>query len=185
MNIIERKTGAQVSGIIRPARSSDKILWTHWHEKLPPDAEDAHWEWDAFIDWSLLMPERFAAYALEAAGALQGLRLLEVSEDEVDVYGTHALRVSTAPWNRPPELRYKGAGSLLVGVAILRSLEDDHEGRVHCEALAESEAFHESNGMEVFDELSDEGLKRFRFSPEAAWDFIMRLEKDGLFHAGS
>ena len=185
IHIVERATGNLVGGVIRPAKPSDKVLWTHWHGEMPADAEDGHWEWDVFMDWGMLMPERFAVYALEAAGELQGLRMIEVSEDDVERYGVHALRLSTAPWNRGPAGRYKGTGSLLVAIAILRSLEDGRQGNVHCESLPAAEAFHERNGMVVFDDLSAEGLRRYRFTAEAGWDFILRLERDGLIHVGS
>jgi hypothetical protein len=166
--------------VIRPVKPSDKVLWTHWHGEMPPDAEDAHWEWDKFMDWPTFYPDRFAVYALEAAGELQGLRMLEVSEDDVDQYGIHALRLSTAPWNRPPFRRYEGVGSLLVGIAILRSARDSHDGCIHCESLPGAEDFHEKNGMVLFDDLSEEGLRRYRFTGETGSDFLQRLERDGL-----
>jgi hypothetical protein len=185
VRIVERQTGNRIDAVIRPARPSDKVLWTHWHAEMPPDAEDGHWEWDTFIDWSLFYPARFALYVLEAAGELQGLRLLEVSEDDVEAYGVHALRLSTAPWNRPPERRYEGVGSLLVGIAILRSLEDGRGGCMHCESLPGAEAFHARNGMTVLDAPSPEGLRRYRFTADAGLDFILRLERDGLIDVGS
>jgi hypothetical protein len=171
--------------VIRPVQPSDKVLWTHWHGEMPPDAEDAHWEWDRFMDWPTFYPERFAVYALEAAGELQGLRMLEVSEDDVEQFGIHALRLSTAPWNRQPVRRYEGVGSLLVGIAILRSLQDSHDGCMHCESLPGAENFHERNGMVVFDHLSEEGLRRYRFTAETGRNFLARLERDGLIAAGS
>jgi hypothetical protein len=183
--IIERATNNRIRAVIRPVQPSDKVLWTHWHSEMPPDAEDAHWEWDAFMDWPTFYPERFAVYALEAAGELQGLRMLEISEDEVTQYGIHALRLSTAPWNRPPVRRYQGVGSLLVGIAILRSQQDTHGGCVHCESLSGAEAFHESNGMVIFDDLSEEGLQRYRFTAETGRDFLTRLVRDGLIHVAS
>jgi hypothetical protein len=78
--IIERETSNRIQAEIRPVKPSDKVLWTHWHGEMPPDAEDAHWEWDRFMDWPTFYPERFAVYALEAVGELQGLRMLEISE---------------------------------------------------------------------------------------------------------
>jgi hypothetical protein len=122
VSIVERATSRKVPGRIRPAMPSDKVLWTRWHGRMPRDAEDAHWEWDELMDIAQVMPDQFAVYVLEADGDLQGLRMLEVSEDDVAAHGTHALRLSTAPWNRSPENRYRGIGSLLVGTAILRSL---------------------------------------------------------------
>jgi hypothetical protein len=183
--IIERATTRRIEAIIRPVKPSDKVLWTHWHSEMPPGAEDAHWEWDRFMDWPTFYPERFAVYALEAAGELQGLRMLEISEDDVDSYGIHALRLSTAPWNRPPARRYEGVGSLLVGIAILQSLESSHDGCVHCESLPAAEAFHERNGMVLFDDLSEEGLRRYRFTAETGSDFLLRLERDGLIDVRS
>jgi hypothetical protein len=94
--IIERETRNRIPAVIRPVQPSDKVLWTHWHSEMPPDAEDAHWEWDTFMDWPTFYAERFAVYALEASGELQGLRMLEVSADDVEHYGIHALRLSTA-----------------------------------------------------------------------------------------
>ncbi len=119
---------------------------------------------------------------LEAEGDLQGLRMLEVSEDDVQAHGTHAMRLSTAPWNRSPENKYRGIGSLLVGTAILRSLDDGHKGCAHCESLPKAEAFHEQNGMVVFNGISDEGLRRYRFTEEKARLFVGRLREEGLLH---
>jgi hypothetical protein len=178
--IIERATGRVVPGMIRPATQSDKVLWTHWHGQMPAGAEDTHWEWDRLMDLAFALPERFAVYSLEAEGELQGLRMLEVSEDDVDAYGVHALRLSTAPWNREPELRYRGVGSLLVGVAILRSLSDGRGGCVHCESLPAAEAFHKKNGMVAFNGLSAEGLRRYRFTSEDGQAFLNRLRREGL-----
>jgi hypothetical protein len=169
-----------VTGHVRPVTQSDKVLWTHWHGLMPRDAEDAHWEWNELIDLAAALPERFAVYALEAEGELQGLRMLEVSEDDVEAYGVHALRLSTAPWNREPELRYRGVGSVLVSLAIWRSFQDGRRGQAHCESLPLAEAFHGKNGMMVFDDLSDEGLRRYRFTEEAARAFLERLKAEGL-----
>jgi hypothetical protein len=179
VHIVERSTGRKVPGELRPAVESDKVLWSRWQGFMPADAEDAHWEWDALMDLANAMPEQFAVYALVAEGELQGLRMLEVSEDDVATYGVHALRLSTAPWNRPPETRYRGVGSVLVGAAIIRSIEDGRNGWVHCESLPKAEPFHEKNGMTIFDDLSPEGLRRYRFVEDAAWSFLMQLQQEG------
>ncbi len=180
VSIIERATHRKVPGVVRPAAMSDKVLWTRWHGRMPRDAEDAHWEWDDLMDLASAMPEQFAVYALEAEGDLQGLRMLEVSQDDVQAHGTHALRLSTAPWNRSPENRYRGVGTLLVGTAILRSVDDGHQGQSHCESLPRAEPFHAQNGMVVFDGLSSEGLKRFRFTEDTGRRFVDRLRQEGL-----
>ncbi len=106
--------------------------------------------------------------------------MLEVSEDDVERYGTHALRLSTAPWNRRPELRFRGVGSLLVAAGLLRSAGDGHQGCMHCSSLPRAEAFHQRNGMTLFDDLDEEGLKRFRFDAVASRDYLARLRVEGL-----
>lgn len=180
VRIIECASGQVIDGTLRPATLSDKVLWTQWHGKMPPGEEDAHWEWDELIDLGLAMPDRFEVYALEAAKELQGLRMLEIAGEEVELYGVHALRLSTAPWNRLPERRYRGVGSLLVGVAILRSVELNRGGRIYCQSLRGAEGFHERNGMIELGEPSYEGLRRFRFEEDGAARFIARLEEEGL-----
>lgn len=180
VSIVETATGNLAAGVVRPATQSDKVLWTHWHGEFWAGDEDADWEWDEYIDLAFAMPDRFEVYALECANELQGLRMLEVSENDVKAYGVHALRLSSAPWNRPPDRRHSGVGSILLAVAILRSIELGHRGRVHCESLKDAEGFHERNGMTPIDGLSNEGLRRFRFTEQAATDFLERLQLDGL-----
>jgi hypothetical protein len=178
--ILERSAATMVAAEVRLARSSDKVLWSRWHTHMRRDAEDAHWEWDELIELAAVLPERFAVYSLVAAGELQGLRMLEVSEDEVERYGVHALRLSTAPWNRGPSAKYHGVGSVLVATAILRSHSDNRDGRTHCESLPDAEHFHERNGMLEFDGRSSEGLKRYRFDEAGAARFVERLVSEGM-----
>ena len=180
VNILDTRNQELVEGVVRLARQEDKVLWTHWHGALYRDSEDGYWEWDALIDQAFADPEQFVVYALEARSELQGLRMIQVSQDEVEEYGVHALRLSTAPWNRRPQVRYRGVGSLLVATAILRSLADGRGGQIHCESLPESEVFRRQNGMVVFDGLSDEGLSRYRFVEATANRFLHRLRCKGL-----
>jgi hypothetical protein len=180
VNILDTRNRELVEGVVRLARQEDKVLWSHWHGALYRGAEDAHWAWDDLIDQAFADPDQFVVYALEARSELQGLRMIQVAQDEVEDYGVHALRLSTAPWNRPPDVRYRGVGSLLVAVAILRSLEDGRDGQVHCESLPGAEEFHRNNGMVVFDGLSDEGLSRYRFTGSLANRFLHRLRCKGL-----
>ena len=167
--------------MLRPSTLDDALLWARgWVPQFPADAEDVGWDWYELIDLAQALPERFACYSLLAQDELQGLRMLEVSEDDVEEYGTHALRLSTAPWNRKPELRFRGVGSLLVAAGLLRSTDDGHEGCMHCSSLPRAEAFHERNGMVLFDDLDAEGLKRFRFDAAAGRDFLARLRAERL-----
>jgi len=171
-----------VPAVVRPVEHSDKVLWSHWHTHMPHSAEDAHWDWDDYIDEAIAMPDRFAGFALEANGELQGLRQLEVTdavgESNVTRYGTHAMVLATAPWNRPPHPRFRGVGSILVCVAILRSVQDGHDGKVHCESLPGAERFHRKNGMVEFG-TPIFGMKRFRFDASAAAGFLCRIVSAG------
>lgn len=180
VKIIDAATGQFIDAVVRSASMSDKVLWTRWHGEMPTDASDAHWDWDDLLDLAFAYPDRFETYALESNGDLQGLRMLEVTENDVEIYGVHALRLSTAPWNRPPVRRYSGVGSILVAVAIWRSVEFGHRGCIHCESLSAAESFHERNGMTAIGDVSSEELRRFRFNEESAVVFLDRLRADGL-----
>lgn len=180
--IVRRRDEQRLDAELRPSRREDALRWAReWAPRWPAAAafEDAHWDWADLIELAEAMPARFACYSLLADGRLQGFRFLEVSEDEVDLYGTHALRVSTAPWNREPELEYRGVGSLLVAAGLLRSEADGHEGRMHCSSLPAAERFHERNGMMRFNGLDEEGLARYQFIAESSRAFLARLRGDG------
>jgi hypothetical protein len=180
--IVRRSDGARVEVELRLSSREDGLRWAkQWIPRWPRAMafEDAHWDWAELIELGLALPKRFACYSLLASGDLQGLGLLEVSEDDVATYGTHALRVSTAPWNRPPELDYRGVGSLLIAAGLLRSLADGHDGQMHCSSLPRAEPFHSHNGMQRFGSLDEEGLPRYRFHADAARAFLVRLRTDG------
>ncbi len=98
----------------------------------------------------------------------------------MDLYGTHALRLSTAPWNREPKHAFRGVGSLLVAAGLLRSQSDGHDGQLHCASLPAAEPFHSSNGMGRFDSLDEEGLARYRFDADSARAFLARLRNGGF-----
>ncbi len=181
LHIIRRSTNEPMRAELRPSTFEDALLWAQtWAPHFPAEAEDAGWDWRQYIDLSQAVPDQFVCFSLLAQGELQGLRMLEVSEDEVDEYGTHALRLATAPWNRKPEPRFRGVGSLLVAAGLLRSVADGHEGCMHCSSLPRAEAFHQRNGMVLFDDLDEEGLRRYRFDEAAARDYLARLRVEGL-----
>jgi hypothetical protein len=151
---------------------------------MPEDAPDGHWEWDRFIHLGQTVPEWSTVHVLEAEGEMQGLSSLTVSSDDEDVriYGTELFRLSVAPWNRPPERRYWGAGSALVAGAIAQSQEDGHEGRIHCAPVPTAEEFYRRAGMAIFDELCAEGLRRYRFDREGALAFLLKMRQKGLIY---
>ncbi len=180
LHIIRRATNERIMAELRPSTPEDALLWMRdWVPRFPADAEDSGWDWLGLIDIAQEVPNQFACYSLLAQGELQGLRMLEVSEDEVDEYGTHAMRLSTAPWNRKPERRFRGVGSLMVAVGLFRSIADGHQGCMHFSSLPGAEAFHEHNGAVCFDGLDKGGLKRYRFDEAATRDCLARLRREG------
>lgn len=182
--IVRRRDEQRIEADLRPSTREDGLRWARdWVPRWPATMafEDAHWDWAELIELALALPLRFACYSLLADGRLQGLRFLEVSEDEVYLYGTHALRVSTAPWNREPQLAYRGVGSLLVAAGLWRSHEDGHRGQMHCSSLPGAERFHWRNGMLRFDGVDEEGLARYRFLPGHSRSFLERLRRAGYW----
>jgi hypothetical protein len=152
---------------------------------MPANAEDGHWEWDSFIDISVAMPHQYPVFALEAAAELQGLVLLEFASANVAEQGLHVSRLSTAPWNRPPDPRLRGVGSVFLGDASLRSLAANHDGRIYLSSLSGAEAFYRRIGMRELSERDPEGLRQFSWDADGAWVHITSLERDGLIDAGS
>jgi hypothetical protein len=185
VRIVDRATGDKVDGIIRLATLGDKVLWSRWHSWMPAEAEDAHWQWDTFIDVSLAFPTLAPVFSLEASGELQGVMLLEVALPTRESLGFHVDRLSTAPWNRPPQSRYRGVGSVFLGDAILRHLAADFDGRVYLSSLPAAEGFYRRLGMTEFGERDPEGLRQFAFEPDAGWAHIYALGQDGQIDAES
>jgi hypothetical protein len=180
VRIVKTDADELVDAVVRKALTSDKRLWNRWFPGMSQFWEDSQWDWDELIDLAIAMPARFEVYALEAESELQGLRMLEIAGSEVDDFGVHALRLATAPWNRPPVRIHYGVGSVLVGIAIQRSLDLGHEGRCYCESLPSAAMFHQRNGMELMTGLSPEGLARYRFTEQTGPNFLSKLKRDGL-----
>lgn len=185
VHLLRRADSVFVAGTIRSTSLSDKMLWTRWHEEMPADAEDGHWEWDQFIDLSLTFPNQIHIAALELASQLQGLMWLDLTTERSEGWGYHIARVSTAPWNRPPDSVYRGVGSILIASAIFKSLHDNRDGRIYLESLPGAEDYYRRCGMQECGRSDEEHLLQFRFDPEGAWDFVMRLEREGYLDAGS
>jgi hypothetical protein len=112
----------RVEGVVRPARASDLALWSRWSEHMGSDEEDAHWDWDERIASAVVGSPGVLVLSLEGDGELQGLIELELATELVPRHGFHVNRLSTAPWNRPPVRRLRGAGNILMACAVLLSL---------------------------------------------------------------
>ncbi|MBI3913410.1 MAG: hypothetical protein HY327_04390 [Chloroflexi bacterium] len=178
ITLTEKNTERTLGGEIRPARIEDLELWLQWLPIMPPDAEDAHWEWDEFIAQGLEYRDELVAFSLLAENKLQGLMLLELeSKDAEGNASIHVLRISTAPWNRSPNNRYRFAGSLLIAQAVKLGFELERDGRVWLESLPGAEGFYRGLGMiELREKSGEEKLTRFRFDPVTARVFLGRMQ---------
>lgn len=179
VTLIEKATGRTVAGEMRSARVEDIKLWLRWLPGMSLEAEDVHWEWDEFIALALDYPSQIVAYVLIAEKALQGLMLLELEfEDGEGNACIHGLRISTAPWNRPPNNRYRFVGSLLVAQAVELSIGMGCEGRLWLESLPGAEEFYRGLGMIGLREKSvKEGLTPFKFDSATARVFLEQMSE--------
>jgi len=182
VKIVVAATGEEVIAEIRPARLDDVILWQRWKGQMPAAAEDAHWRWDEYILLAEMHPRELACFILLAEGEAQGLMLLELEhENDLGEKDIHGLHISTAPWNRLPEKRFKYVGSLLVAIAVKLSIARGCEGRLWLESLPGAEGFYRRLGMiELGERSPGEGLVQFKFDADRAASFSRKMEEGFL-----
>jgi len=179
VKIVAVASGEEIIAEVRPTRLEDISLWRRWQDQMPSTAEDAHWRWDEYILLAEMYPQQLACFVLLAEGEAQGLMLLELEhindQGERDIHG---LRISTAPWNRLPQKRFKYVGSLLIATAVRLSLARGCEGRLSLESLPGAEGFYRRLGMiELAEPSPEEGLAQFKFDPEGAISFLQRMQE--------
>jgi len=182
VKIVAVATGEEITAQIRPARLEDISLWQQWKDQMPATAEDAHWHWDEYISMAEIYPQQLACFTLLADGRVQGLILLELKhENERGEQDIHALRISTAPWNRLPNKQFKYAGSLLLATAVKFSFERGCEGRLWLESLPGAEGFYLHLGMIKLSERSpEEELVQFKFDTKEAVSFLHNMKEGFL-----
>ena len=89
--------------------------------------------------------------------------------------------LESAPWNRrillpSGQAAYSGIGSILMRVAVERSLDEEYKGRVELHSLPQANAFY-ANICRMTDlgpDAKHENLRYFEFTPEQAKAFIDR-----------
>lgn len=141
-------------------------------------APDAHWDWAKKRESSLESSQRM--YALVVRDSVEALMRLDLSAYSLVrkkpvtniVYVDY---LAVAPWNRAAiqqRPRFKGLGTLLLGVAVSISLEEEMEGRCGLHSLPQSEGFYTRVGMKSTGLVDEHNLKYFEFEPEAARKFL-------------
>ncbi len=174
----ERASGQLVDGVVRVATLADKLLWTKWRDFMPATAEDGAWNWDEFIDSALNDPGQFVCEVVVLAGEIQGMMLVGISGAETAEFGLYVAHLATAPWNRPPESKFRGVGSVLLSHAVIRSELLGHHGRIYLESKPKAEAYYQRIGMTIFG-TDPEGFVKFQFKSEQALDFLVKYQSEG------
>lgn len=161
------------------ALPSKKRHERNWQEKQGRfGAPDSHWDWNHKKQSMLGSAHRmFALLDGEAVEALMRIDLSKPSRIQPAPYTptVYIDYLAVAPWNRPPiqsPPRFRGLGSVLLGVAVSISIEEGMDGRCGLHSLRQSEGFYLRAGMEDLGVDLECGLKYFEFSPHAARNFL-------------
>jgi hypothetical protein len=141
-------------------------------------APDAHWDWTKKRESILEASHRM--YALVARDSVEALMYLDLSAYSLVrkkpvtniVYVDY---LAVAPWNRAAiqqRPRFKGLGTIMLGIAVSISLEEEMDGRCGLHSLPQSEGFYTRVGMKDTGLIDEHNLKYFEFEPEAARKFL-------------
>lgn len=140
--------------------------------------QDAHWNWAKKRDSILEASQRM--YALVAGESVEALMCLDLSaysmirkESATNIVYVDYLAV--APWNRAAiqqRPRFKGLGTIMLGVAVSISLEEEMEGRCGLHSLSQAVGFYTQVGMKNTGLVDEHNLIYFEFEPEAARKFL-------------
>jgi hypothetical protein len=159
------------------ARRDASLAW--------PRAEHAHWDWRDKME--SVVEGSYHVIAVECEGKIQGLMAVSIGTRTCILSPTgrpilYVDYLETAPWNlRLPERepRYTGVGRVLVGEAILQSLEYECGGRVGLHSLQQAEEFYQfACGMTLLGRDPDyHDLMYFEYTYEQADRYLKRMEK--------
>lgn len=171
--LLESRDKARIAYQALPIEQKTQQSWQLLQAQF--GAPDAHWDWRNKKDTMLTSANRM--FALANNRSVEALALLDLSYPSPVGTSTsivHVAYVAVAPWNRRPiqEPRFKGLGSVLIGVAVSISLEEEMEGRCGLHSLPQSEGFYHRLGMKDFGIVDSSGLKYFEFDPEGARKFL-------------
>ena len=136
--------------------------------------EDSHWDWGKKIEYmnGLLA---YKSFALEVENITQGMMIIETVQHFSKIeYNKHLIYIeflSTAPCNRKnivEKPKYSFIGSVLVFKAVRESLDRGFEGKVGLASLPLACLFYENLGFKNLSIDSQNNLKYFELSKEAA-----------------
>jgi hypothetical protein len=143
--------------------------------------EDRHWDW--IKKSGAHGGPNYERYALVCDGVTQGLMELEVEFHTSSLTGGTLIYVgylNVAPWNRP-EIQdsrnrlvnqapmYRGAGSALFTLAVLRSFSFGYKGRVGLHSLPRAEGFYRRLSLrDLGEDLQCQNLRYFELTKEHA-----------------
>jgi hypothetical protein len=159
-----------------PVARRNKQAWQEIQTQF--GAPDAHWDWEKKKQSMMKSAQRM--YALVDRKSVEALMRLDLTAFSVVrknpttpiVYLEY---LAVAPWNRraiAQKPRFKGLGTILLGVAVCISLEEEMDGRCGLHSLPQSEGFYRQAGMNDTGLVDQYGLKYFEFDPEAARKFL-------------
>lgn len=113
--------------------------------------EHAHWDWRNKSD--RVQSGKFELTVIECEADLQGLMVVE-SKPRRSRFGVGSIvyidYIESAPWNLrgfADSPRFIGVGTQLIADAVVKSIEQDHGGRVGLHSLPQAEAFYSKLGM--------------------------------------
>lgn len=159
-----------------PSTKQDDEAWQEKQSKF--GAPDSHWDWDEKNQSMLGSVHRmFALIDQEVVEALMRIDLSKASRVQPNPLApiVYVDYLAVAPWNRiaiQSQPRFKGFGTLLLGVAVSISIEEGMTGRCGLHSLKQSEGFYKHVGMEDLGIDTACGMRYFEFSPEAATKFL-------------
>jgi len=150
-----------------------------WQEKQAKfGAPDAHWDWNRKS--SSMLGSAHRIFALLDSNSVEGLMRIDLSKQSRFQHSSYTPIVyidylAVAPWNRkviqsPP--RFRGFGTVLLGVAVSISIEEGMGGKCGLHALRQAEGFYLQAGMNDLGIDSDCGLRYFEFNLDAAKAFL-------------
>jgi hypothetical protein len=137
---------------------------------------DRHWDWR--LKCTVAAKTNRKVYGLLNGEHVEGAMLLEFGHTARCAPGLPLLYVdlvAAAPWNRSaiqrPE-RFRGMGTLMLGVAVEVSRVHSFDGRCGLHSLLAAEGFYRRIGMKEFGiDPSKEGMRYFELDASAAKAF--------------
>jgi len=157
------------------ALNSAGIERHHW-------PQNRHWNWRdkiTSIEKSLGNP----SFAIVCHGVTQAMMITDLRrrgriESQKGDHLVYVDYLEAAPWNRPglseSPPRYKGAGSLMIGLAIKLSIEEGFKGRIALHSLPQANDFYANKcGMtDLGPDQHYENLRYFEMTTEQAETYI-------------